>query len=125
MLSFLSSCGAAAVLRESPVALPPMQTDARVNAMAEAPRFAAQVARAVTVHPSLIASAARIQLTYANADSVRADLLPSVSIGVDLIDSTTGRPSLTPAVRVAQLLFDGGATTARLRASRTDILRQY
>lgn len=125
LVSLLSSCGLAAVIQEDKVALPVMQSDARVGKLAQGAKFSDQVARAVMLHPSLSASASRIQAAYANADAVRADLLPTISLGVDLIDTSSGRGSLTPAVRITQLLFDGGGTRARLRGSRTEILRQY
>lgn len=82
--------------------------------------FGSVVAGAVSSHPSLAMSSAQVRGAEAVLADARSAARPQISIGLDLgvslLSSSTATRSL-PMIKVSQLLFDGGATRARIEAA--------
>ena len=101
-------------------ALPGERTRRMPPSLAATP-FGTVVARAVQDYPSLAAGTARMRAAEAAIAAERGAFLPQVSIGAEtgvrLIGGTSSTRA-TPVVSVEQLLYDGGAASARTRAAQ-------
>lgn len=127
----LSGCGLAVVAQEDAAAV------AAASAAVEPPRlpaslagtaFGRQVAAAVREHPELAGQGARLDAARADLAQIRAGARPQLSLGADMtsaiVGGAVGAARLVPVLEASQLLFDAGATRARLRAGRETLLGQ-
>lgn len=86
--------------------------------------FGTQIAQAVQSSPSLKVSNAQIRAAQAEQKAQSGAFLPEVSLGVQAgTRSLTGldADSITPLVQITQLVYDGGASAARLTAARARV----
>lgn len=88
--------------------------------------FGRAVAGAVRTHPLLGGDAARIAAAQAQLAGARSRLWPRLSVGLDASLGLAGLGSGTsqglPVVQMSQLLFDAGATRARVSAAQAGLL---
>ena len=127
----LSGCGLAVVAQEDAAAAAATAaqaegTVARIPATLAATDFGRRVAASVWDHPALAGQGARINAARADLAAVRAGARPQLSLGADvtaaIAGGATGAARLVPVLEGSQLLFDAGATRARMRAGREGIL---
>ena len=126
----LSGCGLAVVAQEdaaaAAAAAQAAQVPARLPDTLGRTDFGRRVVAAVRDHPALAGQGARIDAARADLAAVRAGARPQLSLGADvtaaIAGGATGAARLVPVLEGTQLLFDAGATRARLRAGREGIL---
>lgn len=86
--------------------------------------FGKRVKAAIETSPDLAASNERINSANAAADAAKGAFLPQVSLGINArserVDSDIA--DVTPFLRVSQLVYDGGAASGALTASKARIL---
>jgi len=124
-----SGCGLAVLAEEDAAArTAPPPVAARMPASLALSHFGQDVAAAVMAHPDLTGQRARVDMSRADLQAVRAGARPQVSLGADLsrlvIGGASGPARVVPVLEASQLLFDAGATRARLRAGREGVLGQ-
>ena len=88
--------------------------------------FGKEVARAVSSHPSLAIGAAQVRGAEAKLEGARAAAWPRISFGIDVGSNLLGGAAAlrsVPILTVSQLLFDGGATRARVQAARGGVVQ--
>jgi adhesin transport system outer membrane protein len=107
------------------------------DAHAPAPRLAASlmptdfgrsVADAVRTHPLIGAEAARIGAAQAEVAGARSRLGPRIALGLDatlgLLGGGSGVGQSLPVLSVSQLLFDAGASRARIAAAEAGVVER-
>lgn len=123
-----AGCGLAVLAEEDATARQSPPPLVRMPALLSATSFGQDVAAAVRAHPDLTGQGARLDAARADLDLIRAGARPQVSLGVDagslLVGGVAGSASVVPILEVSQLLFDAGATRARLRAGRESVVGQ-
>ncbi|MEM7176203.1 MAG: TolC family protein [Pseudomonadota bacterium] len=86
--------------------------------------FGRQITQAVHTSPSLARSSARIRAAEAETDAARGAFRPQLSVGANArtnrLDNNVA--TVSPYLRISQLVYDGGAATGDLTAARARVL---
>jgi len=98
---------------------------ARLQPVLAQSNFGTEMAKAVISHPALregLADVAGAEANLANAQSIGR---PRMGVGLNLASGFLGaasNSSVLPVLNVSQLLFDGGATRARVDAAKVGVV---
>jgi outer membrane protein TolC len=125
-LLLTGGCGLAVLAEEDAAARQTAPSVARMGAQLSATGFGQDVAGAVRAHPEVAGRGAQLDAARADLDLIRAGARPQISLGADagllLVGGVAGSARVVPVLEASQLLFDAGATRARLRAGHEDVL---
>ena len=97
---------------------------ARVAADIATTGFGQQVGRAVLGHPQLASASAGLSAASARADVEARGFYPQLAVSATLgtlINGAVGGGSITPLLRVSQLVYDGGVSASRQVAAQARV----
>ncbi|TVP68860.1 MAG: hypothetical protein EA339_15495 [Rhodobacteraceae bacterium] len=103
---------------------PPDLRPARVSADVARTGFGKQITRAVETHPQLAASSASVRAAQARSEAEGRGFLPQFAVSATLGSLVNGGLSgsgFSPALRVMQLVYDGGASASRQVAAQARV----
>ena len=102
---------------------PPDMRPVRVSADVARSTFGQQVTRAVETHPQMVASTAGVRAAQARADAEGGAFYPRISVGATLGAVVNGvtTNSISPVLRVLQLVYDGGGAASRQVAAQARV----
>lgn len=106
--------------------IPPRAEMARLAPVAADSAFGRALQSAVMTHPALTTADAGISRAAADVSGERSLARPQISIGLDMGMGLLGGGSLRtiPVLQATQLIFDRGATRARVRAAEANLQSQ-
>lgn len=106
---------------------PPDIRAARVSPDVARSAFGRQVMHAVESHPQMVASSAGVRAAQARADAEGRGFYPRISLGATLgamVNGAVSGNSLSPVLRVMQLVYDGGASASRQVAAQARVFEE-
>ncbi|WP_170574395.1 TolC family protein [Ruegeria atlantica] len=87
--------------------------------------FGQQIRGAVEASPDLAQSTTRLEMSVANEDAAKGAFLPQLTVGANArserVDSNIA--DVTPYLRISQLVYDGGAASNVLAATKARVLQ--
>lgn len=128
LVMMLSACATPPDLSdiEASFDAPPEIRPARVSADVARTDFGRQVLRAVETNPDISASSASVRAAQARADAEGRGFYPRFSVGAvlgELANGSLSGGSISPVLRVMQLVYDGGASASRQVAAQARVFQ--
>lgn len=127
--AFLGACAASPDLDEIRASFdaPPDVRESRVSADVARSAFGRQVMQAVESHPQMVASSAGVRAAQARADAEGRGFYPRISLGATLgtiVNGAVSGNSISPVLRVMQLVYDGGESASRQVAAQARVFEE-